>query len=51
MRTRKERVVAKRKMNRGKKGKLVKQELVKQVVLEVEGDKETTSNPNTQTNS
>jgi hypothetical protein len=40
MRTRKESVGAKRKMDRGKKEKLAKQEVVKQVEVEVEGDKE-----------
>jgi len=40
MRTRKERVGAMRKMDRGKKEKLAKQEVVKQVEVEVEADKE-----------
>lgn len=42
MRTRKERVGAKRKMDRGKKEKLAKQEVVEQVEVEVERDKEIT---------
>ena len=40
MRTRKERVGVMRKMDRGKKEKLTKQEVVKQVEVEVETDKE-----------